>query len=593
MYFFEWHGILFNGILDRFSSHKRTQMMKQAHDLAALRHSAAHLLAHAVQELFPDTILTIGPATAEGFFYDFLPTQSFKEDDLPRIEARMHEIAARNLTIDHTQEPKSIARKRYAHNRFKLELIEGIAEDEVGCATQGDFVDLCRGGHVNSTSDIAHFKLLTISGSYWRADRNGQPLQRITGTAFFTQEDLDAFLKMREDALMYDHRRLGKELDLFSFHEEGLGFPFFHPKGKRVLNIMARYLRELYDAAGYSEIQTPTMLNDQLWKQSGHYDHYKDNMYFCQIDTSTFAIKPMNCPGAILVYNERPRSYRELPLRLAEFGHVHRYEISGALHGLFRVRAFTQDDAHIFCTTEQIKKETMTIIRMAHTVFEKFGFSSIGIRLSTKPAKAMGSDELWQQATDALRDALISAGLPFTVEEGEGAFYGPKIDLDLQDSMNRSWQCGTIQLDFFQPENFDLSYIGNEGKKVRPIMIHRAIYGSFERFFGMLLEHHKGRLPFWLAPVQMRVLTITDEQKTYAQQIATTIAAHGLRIDSDESSDPIAGKIKSAQLARIPWMLVLGKKEAAAGTVALRDLDGKQEFGITIDDLITRAKAHN
>jgi threonyl-tRNA synthetase len=563
--------------------------MHSQNDLAQLRHSAAHLLAHAVLELYPDTQLTIGPATPEGFFYDCLPAHNFKEEDLPKIELRMREISARNLPLTHTQEHKDLARKRFAGNRFKLELIDQIPGDTVGIASQGAFNDLCRGGHVASTGDIKYFKLLGISGAYWRADRNGQPLQRISGTAFFSQEDLDAYEKKCQDALLYDHRRLGRELDLFSFHEEGPGFVFYHPKGKHVVNKLMEYMRSLLQKFDYQEIATPAMLSDVLWQQSGHYAHYKDNMFFCCIDDRSYAVKPMNCPGAILIYKERPHSYRELPMRLAEFGAVHRYEISGALHGLFRVRAFTQDDCHTFCTLEQIEQEILGIMTMTMHVFTRFNFAQIHIALSTRPEKSMGSDEVWQKSTTALKNALQKAQITYTINEGDGAFYGPKIDISIEDSMGRKWQCGTIQLDFFQPENFDLHYISSAGTKERPVIIHRTIYGSLERFFGILLEHTKGRLPFWVAPVQARILTITSQLAPYAQRIMTSLKDAGFQIECDQSGDPISGQIKRAQLDKIPWMLVLGKKEEEQNTITLRTLDGKQEFGLTLEQILQRA----
>lgn len=418
-------------------------------DLSVLRHSAAHLLAHAIKELFPATILTIGPATKEGFFYDFLPEKNFKDEDLVRIEERMHELSRKNIPLTHKQISKDVAREMYKNNPFKLELINDIPGDTVGLAEQGDFYDLCRGGHVDSTGEIKYFKLLFISGSYWRADKSNQPLQRITGTAFFTQEELDAFLQQREDAIQFDHRRLGKELDLFSFHEEGVGFPFFHPHGTIILNAMKNHLRKYLIKAKYQEISTPIMLSDELWQRSGHYQHYKDNMYFCTIDERSYAIKPMNCPGAILVYKERPHSYRELPLRLTEFGLVHRHELSGVLSGLFRVRAFTQDDAHIFCTKDQMEQEIIDFIALNDQVLKPFGFDKIIIGVSTKPAKAMGSDELWNVAIEGLKNALDKAGKTYTIYEGEGAFYGPKIEFGIEDSLKRVWQCGTIQVDFF------------------------------------------------------------------------------------------------------------------------------------------------
>lgn len=560
-------------------------------ELSVLRHSAAHLLAHAIKELFPTTILTIGPATKEGFFYDFLPEKNFKDEDIVRIEERMHELSRKNIPLTHKQISKDVARELYKNNPFKLELINEIPGDTVGLAEQGDFYDLCRGGHVESTGDIKYFKLLHVSGSYWRADKEKAQLQRITGTAFFTQEDLAAFIQQREDAIQFDHRKLGKELDLFSFQEEAVGFPFFHPKGTIILNELMAHVRKYLRKAKYQELSTPIMLSDELWRRSGHYQHYKDNMYFCMIDERSYALKPMNCPAAILVYKDRPHSYRELPLRWSDFGRLHRHELSGVLSGLFRVRAFTQDDAHIFCTKEQIEQEIIDFIAVHDAVLKPFGFSNIVIGVSTRPAKAMGSDELWEVATKALMSGLDAAGKSYTIYEGEGAFYGPKIEFGIEDSLKRVWQCGTIQVDFFQPENFDLSYISPEGVKERPVMLHRAIYGSFERFFGIILEHFKGKLPFWLSPVQIKVLTITDEQNDYAQEIVNILEENDIRVERDHSSDPISGQIKRAQLERVPWMIVLGKKEVENKTVTLRYADGKQEFGLTINDVLEKAKA--
>lgn len=566
--------------------------MKQKEQLSILRHSAAHLLAHAVLELFPDTKLTIGPATQEGFFYDFLPAVNFKEEDLAPLEAKMHEIANRDLPITHKEISKDEARKIFKDNKFKLQLIDEIPAETVGLSQQGNFYDLCRGGHVASTKDIQHFKLLAISGAYWKADKNNQPLQRISGTAFFTAQDLADFLKHKEELMMYDHRRLGKALDLFSFHEEGVGFPFFHPKGKLIINLLIDYLRKEQTKCGYQEISTPIILSDELWKQSGHYAFYKDNMYFCTIDEKSHAIKPMNCPGAFLVYKERPHSYRELPLRLAEFGLVHRHELSGVLHGLMRVRAFTVDDTHIFCTPDQLQATIIETIKLTYNVLNRFKFN-IKVGLSTKPAKAMGSNELWDKATAALEDALKNCNIPYKIQVGEGAFYGPKVEFIIQDSMGREWQCGTIQVDSINPENFDLNYITPQGTKERVVIIHRAIYGSLERFFAILLEHFKGHLPFWLAPVQIKILTITDEQQEYAQTLYKTLQNNNIRVELDNSSDQISAKIKTAQVAKIPWMLVIGNKEVANNTVTLRYNDGKQEFGLSLTDLINKALQAN
>lgn len=567
--------------------------MNNEKDMKTLRHSAAHLLAQAVLELFPKTKLTIGPATEEGFFYDCLPSTPFKEEDLPILETKMRELSSKDFPMSHREISKTEARKIFKDNPFKLELIEEIPGDTVGFAQQGTFYDLCRGGHVKSTGDIKYFKLLNISGSYWRADKTKQALQRISGTAFFTQQDLDDYLKRKEEALLYDHRRLGKQLDLFSFHEEGVGFPFFHPKGRTVFNILLNYSRNLHVRQGYKEISTPILLSEDLWKRSGHWTYYKDNMYFSTIDEKTYALKPMNCPGAFLTYKDRPHSYRELPLRLNEYGLVHRHELSGTLQGLFRVRAFVQDDAHLFCTIDQLESEIMSIIALSFAVYKRFNFDHIKVRLSTKPEKAMGSDILWKKSTEALIKALEKSKTPYVEGRGEGAFYGPKIDFSIKDSMGREWQCGTIQVDFFQPENFDLNYIAPDGTKQRPVVLHRTIYGSLERFFAILLEHYKGNLPFWLAPIQVRILTITDEQKAYAHTVYEKLQQQNIRVEVDESSDPIAGKIKSAQLEKIPWMLVIGKKEMEQNTVSIRYLDGKQEFGLSVETLLQKATTAN
>jgi threonyl-tRNA synthetase len=557
-------------------------------ELEKIRHSAAHLVAHAILELHPKTLLTIGPPTENGFFYDILPNINLKDADLPLLEQKMHEISERCLPITHEQMAKNQARILYANNPFKLELIDSIAGDTVGIARQGDFYDLCKGGHVEHTGQIQYFKLLHLSGSYWKANRSNQVLQRVSGTAFLSAQALAEWEQQKNDAQKYDHRKLGKELDLFSFHDEGVGFPFFHAKGKKVLTIMREYLQKVLDDNGYQEISTPIMLHDSLWKQSGHYEHYRKNMYFCQtIEEESYAIKPMNCPGAIVLYRERPRSYRELPLRLSEFGMVHRYELSGVLHGLFRVRAFTIDDGHIFCMPDQLNQEILTDVQTILNVLVKFGFNDISIKLATKPEHAIGSQQLWNEATDALINALETINHPYTIAEGDGAFYGPKIEYHIKDSMGRSWQCSTTQIDFFQPQRFDLAYTASSGKKEQPVMIHRAIYGSFERFFGILLEHYKGVLPFWLAPIQIKVLPITDAHAAYAQLVTNLLKNECLRVVMDTTSDPIAEKIKIALQEKIPWMVIIGKKEENNKTVTIRMHDGTQQFGLTIQELIS------
>ena len=549
-----------------------------------LRHSCAHLLAQAVLELFPDTQLTIGPTTEHGFFYDFLPVHNFKEDDLPIIEKKMHEIAARAYDIVGGQVDKKDARPLFAHNRFKMELLEGIAGETVGVYHQGPFYDLCRGGHVESIKVLKHFKLTGLSGSYWRADRAGQPLQRITGIAFETKEDLRAYEQAVEDALRYDHRVLGKQLDLFSFHQESPGAAFFHPRGTTLYNEMIS-LSRLLQQDTYQEIKTPLIMHEKLWHTSGHYDNYKENMYFTQIDDQTHCVRPMNCPSGLMVYQEGLHSYRALPIRLSEYGMVHRYELSGVLHGLFRVRTFTQDDAHIFCTPDQIQHEVAQVLTLAETIYKKFGFEHISYALSTRPEKAIGDDALWEHATQALADAMTSRGIVYTVQGGEGAFYGPKIEIKIKDAMGRQWQCGTVQVDPFLPQNFELEYVASDQSRQRPVMIHRAIYGSIERFMGVILEHYKGRLPFWIAPEQIRVMTITDAQQAYAEEIAVKLKKLGVRVTVDHTSDKINAKIKRAQLMQIPWMLVLGDKEREQQTVALRQLDGSQQFGVKLEVL--------
>jgi len=564
--------------------------MSEKEDLKILRHSVAHLLAQAVLELYPNTKLTIGPATEEGFFYDFLPEKNFKDEDLPKIENKMRELANKNLEIGHKEISKKEALEFYKDNKFKLELINNLPGDTVGLSTQGDFYDLCRGGHVKNTKELKHFKLQNISGSYWRADRSGQPLQRISGTAFFTNKDFKNYELKKLEAAKYDHRKLGKELDLFSFHEEGPGLPFFHPKGKIIVNELVNYLKDIRVKNSYDEIATPTILSDELWRKSGHYEHYKDNMYFCDVDEKSFAIKPMNCPGSILVYKSRPRSYRELPLRLSEFGLVHRHELSGVLHGLFRVRAFTQDDCHTYCTISQIEDEILAIINITKKVMFKLGFENLDIAVSTKPKKAMGSDEAWKKATIALENALKKADLDYHIQPEEGAFYRHKIEFKIKDSMGREWQCGTIQVDFFQAENFDLSYINSSGKKEKPVIIHHVIYGSLERFLGILLEHTKGWLPILLAPEQIRVLTITDEQKDYASSILKELKTNSIRSSLDTSSDPLSGKIKRAQLDKVPLTIIVGNKEQDKNKVTLRHHSGKQEFNLDISSVINNIK---
>ncbi|MCB9492993.1 MAG: threonine--tRNA ligase [Epsilonproteobacteria bacterium] len=555
-----------------------------------LRHSAAHLLAQAVLELYPDTKLTIGPVTEHGFFYDFLPSKNFKEDDLPRIEEKMRELVKRDYKITGKQIPKEQARPYFKDNQFKQEIIDIVEDDTVGVYWQGEFYDLCKGGHVDSIGQIKNFKLTAISGAYWRGDRDGIALQRISGVAFATKQDLDDYLKRVEEAQLYDHRRLGKQLDLFSFHDVAPGLPFFHHKGLTIYRELVGFLRKLLIERDYQEIATPQIMNEQLWKTSGHYDNYKDHMYFTQVDEENFCVRPMNCPGSILLYKERPHSYRELPLRLSEFGFVNRYELSGVMHGLFRVRGFTIDDAHIYCMPDQIEEEIKQLIELSKKIYETFEFKKVDMAVSTRPEKYIGSDEVWEKATNALKGALEKSGMDYKVQEGEGAFYGPKIEMKIHDAMGREWQCGTIQVDFVQADNFELEYIDSDQSRKKPVIIHRALLGSVERFMGILLEHYKGHLPFWLSPLQVRVLTITDQQVEYAQAVCKKLRAAGIRAELDRSGDQISAQVRRAQVDKVPWMLVIGKKEVEQNTVTLRHTDGKQEFGQTLESILDRAK---
>jgi len=564
--------------------------MKQFDDLYKIRHSAAHMCAQATIRLFPGTIPTIGPVKNEGFFYDVLAPHSLKESDLKLIEAEMHKIAQENLSIVGQQVAKDEARKTFAHNKFKLEIInDQIQGETVGVYTQGEFVDLCAGGHTETTGEVHFFKLTGISGSYWRADRDGQALQRITGVAFCSKVEMDAYFQRIEDAEKYDHRNLGKQLDLFSFHDFAPGMVFFHNNGTTLFNTLVGRMRSEIQTRGYQEIKTPQIMNSCLWKQSGHYDNYKQNMYLTVIEGEEHAVKPMNCPGAILHYDSRPRSYRELPLRLAEFGHVHRHEMSGTLHGLFRVRSFTQDDSHIFCMPDQIMDEIVALIKLAQEIYSWFENFNVKMVVATRPKNSPGSNENWDKATKALIDALESVGASYEVEEGDGAFYGPKIDIKFVDAMNREWTVSTVQVDFVQPENFDLHFIGADGQKHRPVILHRTILGSIERFIAVILEHTKGRLPFWLAPVQARVLSISGKQREYAENLAKKLTDAGMRCEVDASDEKISAKIKKAQLQYVPWMLVVGGQEETNQTATLRTLDGAQIPGLSSDDLIQKA----
>jgi threonyl-tRNA synthetase len=536
------------------------------------RHSTSHILAQAVQKLFPGTKLGIGPAIANGFYYDFDSEHTFTPDDLDKITKEMENIVKADYLYTRSEISREDAIK-FFHERgelYKVELVQDLPEDAViSMYRQGDFVDLCAGPHVHSTGKVKALKLFNVAGAYWRGSEKNKMLQRIYGTSFAKQAELDEYLFKLEEAKRRDHRKIGAELDLFSFHDEGPGFPFFHPKGMILRNELENFWREEHKKALYQEIKTPIILNRVLWEQSGHWDHYRDNMYFTNIDENDYAVKPMNCPGGILVYKTKLHSYRDLPKRLGELGLVHRHELSGALHGLLRVRNFTQDDAHIYMLPSQIKDELIGVITLVDKFYKIFGFE-YHIELSTRPENSMGSDEDWNQATNALQEALEAKGVEYKVNPGDGAFYGPKIDFHLRDCLGRTWQCGTIQLDFQMPEKFDLTYVGEDGQKHRPVMIHRTIYGSIERFIAILIEHYAGAFPLWLCPVQVRVLPISDRHEEYAREIAAKFTASDMRCEVDERREKISYKIREAQMDKVPYILIVGDKEMENGTVAVR-----------------------
>jgi threonyl-tRNA synthetase len=560
---------------------------------AALRHTSSHILAQAVKRLYGDVKLGIGPAIANGFYYDFDTDHTFTPEDLVKIQAEMEKIVQENLPLERRTVSREEALELFAAQGevYKQELIADLPADvEISLYQQGDFVDLCAGPHVVSTGRVKAIKLQSIAGAYWRGDEKRKMLQRIYGTSFEKKADLDAYLTMLEEAAKRDHRKLGRELDLFSIQDEGPGFPFFHPKGMVIRNELEAFWRKLHVKYGYQEIKTPIILHQKLWQQSGHWDHYRQNMYFTTIDEEGYAVKPMNCPGGILVYRTQHHSYRDLPLRTCELGLVHRHELSGALHGLMRVRSFTQDDAHIFMLPSQIKTEIKKVIELFNTVYSVFGLS-YHAELSTKPEKAMGSDEIWETATGALQEALEELNMPFKINPGDGAFYGPKIDFHLQDSIGRTWQCGTIQLDMLMPEKFDLNYIGEDGLKHRPVMIHRVAYGSLERFIGILIEHFAGAFPIWLAPVQVKILPISERHAEYANELAQIMRDQDIRVEVDDRNEKIGYKIREAQLEKLPYMLVVGDKEAETRTVAVRKR-GQGDIGtMPVEHFIATAMA--
>ncbi|MBI2884587.1 MAG: threonine--tRNA ligase [Candidatus Omnitrophica bacterium] len=560
--------------------------------LFALRHSAAHIMAQAVTRLYPQTKLAIGPPIEDGFYYDVdLPT-ALTEEHLPAIEAEMAKIIKENHAFQRSSITKAEAARRFAEQPYKIELIQGISDEQVSLYTDGEFTDLCEGPHIGATSDVKAFKLLAVAGAYWRGDERNKQLQRIYGTAYFTSEELQAHLLRLEEAKKRDHRRLGKELGLFSFEElAGPGVVFYHPKGARVRWIIEDYVRRLHLARGYEPVATPHIFRTDVWKRSGHLDHYQDFMFLFESEGMPYGVKPMNCPGHILIFASSTKSYRELPVRLFELGTVYRNEKSGVLHGLLRVRGFTQDDAHIFLREDQLVSELRQILDFAFEVLRAFGFEQYEVELSTRPEHFIGSPESWDAAEAALRGALEANKIPYTVHAGEGAFYGPKIDLKIRDAIGRSWQCGTVQCDFALPERFDLSYAGSDGKLHRVVMIHRALLGSFERFFGMLIEHYAGAFPFWLAPVQAVMIPLTDKHVPYAKQVAALVRAAGVRVDVDERNEKMQAKIRDAQLAKIPYMLIVGGKEESAGTVAVRHRKEGDLGPMAVDALLARLKA--
>ena len=541
--------------------------------LDILRHSAAHLMAQAVEHLYPGTRYGVGPSIKDGFYYDMEIPGGITEDDLPKIEREMSRLAKRAIPVERRVMSKEEALDwfRKKDDPYKMEIISDLEEDTVSLYVQGEYADLCRGPHVPNTSYVRHFKLLSVAGAYWRGDEKNVMLTRVYGTAFADEESLAAHLHRMEEAKNRDHRRLGKELDLFSIQPEGPGFPFFHPKGMVVLNSLMDFWRREHTRRGYCEIRTPLILERSLWIQSGHWDHYKDNMYFTEIDERPFAIKPMNCPGGMLIYKSQIRSYRDLPLRMAELGVVHRHERSGVLHGLMRVRCFTQDDAHLYCAPEQVKDEIIGIMDLCNYIYkEVFGFK-YSVELSTRPDSCMGTEEQWDIAETALREALEDTGTEYRLNPGDGAFYGPKIDFHLEDCIGRTWQCGTIQLDFQMPEKFDLNYIGADGREHRPVMLHRTVLGSLERFFGILIENFAGAFPYWIAPVQARVLPVSAEFVGYAGEVAAKLRSWGVRTEVDERDEKLGKKIRDAQTQKIPYMIVIGEKERESGSVAPRE----------------------
>ena len=561
--------------------------------LHIIRHSAAHIMAQAIKRLYPEADFAYGPATDNGFYYDVdLGDATLSEDDLPAIEAEMKKIAKENLKFSVFELPReeAIALMEERGEKYKVEHIGDLPEDaRITFFQQGDYIDMCVGPHLTYTKALKAFKLTGVSGAYWKADANNKMLTRVNGTAFATKDELDAHLTMLEEAKKRDHRRIGREMDLFMMRDEAPGFPFFLPNGMILKNTLLDYWREIHHEAGYVEISTPQIMNKQLWLTSGHWDHYKDNMYSTMIDDEEYCIKPMNCPGGVLVYASKPHSYRELPIRAGEIGLVHRHELKGALHGLFRVRCFNQDDAHLFVTPEQLTDEIVGVVRLIDSVYQKFGFK-YHVELSTRPEDSMGSDEDWAAAEEGLKVALGKLGMEYVVNEGDGAFYGPKIDFHLEDSLGRTWQCGTVQLDFQMPQNFDLTYVDADGEKKRPIMLHRVCFGSIERFIGILIEHFAGKFPVWLAPMQVKVLPVSEKSRDYANEVTAKLEAAGIRAVCDNRDEKIGYKIREARSTdRVPYMLILGEKEVEAGNISVRDRTN-ETVPMGVDEFIAKVR---
>ena len=556
-------------------------------------HTTSHIMAQAIKRIFPEVKLAIGPSIDNGFYYEIKEEKPFTEDDLAKIENEMKKIIKEDLAIERFTLPRDEAIKfmKEKQEPYKVELIEDLPEDEeISFYKQGEFTDLCAGPHVMKTGSIKAVKLLTTSGAYWRGNEKNKMLQRIYGISYPKASQLEEYLNMLEEAKKRDHKKLGKELELFMMTGEGPGFPFFLPKGMVLRNVLEDYWRKIHTLNGYQEVKTPVMLNEELWHRSGHWDHYKDNMYTTKIDVQDFALKPMNCPGGMLVYKSKMHSYKDLPIRMGELGLVHRHEKSGQLNGLFRVRCFTQDDAHIFCLPEQIESEIINLMHLINQVYSLFGFTYT-VELSTRPENSMGSDEEWATAENALKKALEHENMEYVINEGDGAFYGPKIDFHIKDSLGRDWQCGTIQLDFQMPERFDLTYIGQDGEKHRPVMLHRVVFGSIERFIGVLIEHYAGAFPTWLAPVQVKILTISDKQKAYANKIVEKLMNEGIRVEVDDREEKIGYKIREAQLQKIPYMLIVGDKEVETNAVGVRARKDGDIGQMPIDEFICKIKA--